>query len=228
MNLMKPLALSSLALLAAVPALAQAGNNSIRAGVYIVSYDAKAADLSGPYTPTGLNIKVDSLTTAYFAYLRNLSPHWTLELTAGVPPTAKTVAVGPATVGSVPFNGQVVATTKWFSTSLLLEYVFFKQSAPVRPFLGVGVNATHFMDNISTPAGNAANGGPTKDSLTNSVGPAATGGLVFNLGHGFEATASYSFARVKSNFTSDTAGIIRTTSIDFRPTTWVVALGYNF
>ena len=228
MNLMKAITLPCLALLAAAPALAQEGNNSIRAGVYIVSYDAKAADLSGPYTPPGLNIKVDSLTTAYFAYLRNLTPHWTVELTAGVPPTAKTVGVGPATVGSVPFNGQVVATTKWLSTSLLLEYVFLKQTAVARPFLGVGVNSTHFMDNISTAAGNAANGGPTKDTLTDSFGPAATAGFVFNLGHNFEATASYSFAQVKSDFSSNTGGIIRTTSINFHPTTWVLAVGYNF
>ena len=228
MNLMKPLALSALSLLAAAPVLAQEGNNSVRVGAYFVSYDAKAADLSGPYTPPGLNIKVDSLVTPYLAYLRNLSPHWTLELTAGVPPTAKTIAVGPATVGSVPFNGQTVATTKWFSTSLLLEYVLFSQKTPLRPFVGVGINATHFMDNISTDAGNAANGGPTKDTLSNSVGPAATAGLLWNLGKGFEMTASYSFARVKSNFSSDTGGIIRTTSIDFHPTTWVVAVGYNF
>jgi len=228
MNLARPFALSTLALLAAAPALAQEGNNSVRVGAYLVSYDAKAADISGPFTPTGLNLKVDSLATPYLAYLRNLTPHWTLELTAGVPPTAKTIGVGPATLGSVPFNGQNVATSKWFSTSLLAEYVFLKQTSWYRPFLGAGVNFTHFFDNTSTASGNAVNGGPTSIHLSNSFGPAATAGLIFNLGRGFEATASYSFARVKSDFSSNTSGIIRTTNIDFKPTTWVLAVGYNF
>ena len=58
---------------------------------------------------------------------------------------------------------------------MLLEYNFLNENSPFRPFLGVGVNYTTFYDRDSTAAGNAASGGPTKISLTSSVGPAVTG-----------------------------------------------------
>ena len=95
------------ALLVATGALAQAGApaNELRLGAYFVHDDVKANDLSGPFTPPGINIRVGDVTTPYIGYIRNLDPHWALDLAAGVPPTVKTYGKGPATVGSVPFNG---------------------------------------------------------------------------------------------------------------------------
>ncbi|MDE2249878.1 MAG: hypothetical protein KGL25_00525, partial [Gammaproteobacteria bacterium] len=112
-----------IAVLAAVPSLAadSVQNNEIRVGAYIVRYDAKADDLTGPYVPPGVNIDVKNVTTPYFAYLRRLSPHLVAQLAAGIPPKTETVGKGPATLGSVPFNGQVVSTAKWFSPSVLVN-----------------------------------------------------------------------------------------------------------
>lgn len=216
----------ALALLAALPAAAQ--DNTVRLGMFLVTYDAKAGDVAGPYTPPGLNLKVDSITTPYLAYLRRFTDHLQAELAVGVPPTTRTVGKGPARVGSVPFDGQELGTSKWLSPSLLGEYVFLDPGSPVRPYVGVGVNFTRFFDNTSTQAGNEANGGPTSIRLTNSWGPAATLGLSFNLGGRWSAIASYSYARIRSDYTSDTSGVVRTTTIDFRPSAWVVAAGYSF
>ena len=47
-------------------------------------------------------------------------PHWVAQLAAGIPPKTETVGKGPPTVGSVPFDGVVVSTAKWFSPSLLV------------------------------------------------------------------------------------------------------------
>lgn len=202
--------------------------NEVRLGAYIVHYATKADDLSGPFTPAGINIRVGSVTTPYLAYLRSLDGNWSVELAGGVPPTTKTYGKGPATVGSVPFDGQLVATAKWFSPSVLLDYKFLDATSPLRPYVGVGVNYTRFYDLISTAAGDATNGGPTRVTLSRSIGPAATLGASYRITREINVLASYNLARVNSNYRSDTAGVVRTTTIHFNPRLWVLAVGYSF
>jgi outer membrane protein len=221
---------SLLALISAAAALADDSvhANEIRVGAYFVMYDAKADDLTGPYVPPGVNVDVKNVTTPYFAYLRRLSPHLVAQLAAGVPPKTETVGKGPATLGSVPFNGQVVSTAKWLSPSFLVNYVFRDESATLRPYLGVGINYTRFYDLRSTPAGDQANGGPTAITLSRSIGPVATAGLRWHIKDRWSAYASYDVARVNTDYVGNTAGVIRKTHIKFNPSTLVVSLGYAF
>ena len=223
-------ALAGAGILATSQVLAASGvpNNEIRVGAYIVMYDAKADDLTGPYVPPGVNIDVKNLTTPYVAYLRRLSPHLVAQLAAGVPPKTETVGKGPATLGSVPFNGQVVSTAKWFSPSILVNYVFRDESEALRPYLGVGVNYTRFYDLKSTDAGNQANGGPTAIKLSSSTGPVFTAGLRWHIKDNWSAYASYDVAKVNSDYVGDTAGVIRKTHIKFNPSTLVLSVGYAF
>ena len=202
--------------------------NEVRAGAYFVHNATKAHDLSGPFTPDGINIRVANTTTAYFAYIRHLDDNWGLELAGGVPPKVKTYGKGPATVGSVPFDGQEVATAKWFSPSVLIDYRFMPPSSPFHPYVGIGFNYTRFYDLKSTPAGDAANGGPTRVRLSSSFGPAATVGASYNFTREWSVLAAYSLARVNSNYRSDTSGVIRTTSVKFNPRALVVAAAYSF
>ena len=202
--------------------------NTIRAGVYLVYYDAKANDISGPYVPSGVNLNVDNVQTMYFAYVRRLSPHFDLELAAGVPPKTNTVGRGPAKLGSVPYAGQVIGTSRWFSPTVLLNYKFLDESSPLRPYVGLGVNFTHFYDNTSTSAGNAANGGPTSIGLSDSFGAAAVVGVSYQLQKHWSLDASYAVTQVKSNMVANTSGVLRTTTIDFRPSAIVLSAGYSF
>ena len=202
--------------------------NEVRAGAYFVHNATKAHDLSGPFTPDGINIRVANTTTAYFAYIRHLDDNWGLEIAGGVPPKVKTYGKGPATVGSVPFNGQEVATAKWFSPSVLLDYRFGNASSTLRPYVGIGFNYTRFYDLDSTAAGDAANGGPTRVRLSRSFGPAGTVGASYQITREINVVAAFSLARVNSNYRSDTAGVIRTTEIHFNPRAFVVAAGYSF
>jgi outer membrane protein len=202
--------------------------NTVRIGYYFVHYSASAADLSGPFTPPGLNLEIDNVNTLYFAYLRRLTAHLSVEVAAGLPPTTRTVGVGPASLGSVAFNGMELGTAKWFSPSALLEYVFMDEHSSLRPFLGAGVNYTHFYERNATAAGIAVDGGPTQTSLSDSFGPAGAAGMLYRITPHVTATASFSLARIKSDLVLDTSGIRRTTTIDFHPTAWVVAVGYSF
>jgi outer membrane protein len=203
-------------------------SNNARIGLYSVFYHVSADDLSGPYVPAGANIDAKNVETLYLAYVRRLTSHFDLELTLGYPPLQKTVGKGPATLGSVPYNGQTIATARWLAPTLLGEYVFLSEDSRFRPYIGLGVNYTDFYDRDSTAQGNAASGGPTKISLTSSVGVAGTVGLAYRIAGNWKAYASYSATQVKTRLEADTAGVIRTTHINFGPQALVVSVGYSF
>ena len=205
-----------------------AGPNDIRAGVYLVHFDAQAGDISGPYVPPGLNLHVNNVATLYLAYVRTVATHFNIELTAGYPPLTKTEGRGPAMLGSVPYNGKIISTARWFSPSLLFEYVFGDANSRLRPYVGVGVNYTMFFSRQSTAAGNAASGGPTSISLPSSVGPAATIGLSYEINDRWHVYGSYSVAQVNTKLTADTAGLLRTSEVHFWPNTVVISAGYSF
>jgi outer membrane protein len=175
-----------------------------------------------------VRFKAENLETLYGAYVRQLPANFQIELAVGYPPLAKIKGQGPATLGSVPYNGQVVSSARWIAPTLLLEYNFLDATAPLRPFIGAGINYTTFYDRDSTAAGNAATGGPTKLSSTASVGPAVTAGLTYRISERWHAHASYSFSQVKTNLTADTDGVLRTTHINFGPQALIVSVGYSF
>jgi len=202
--------------------------NSLRIGFYDVFYHATADDLKGPYVPAGVNLDVKDVKTLYFAYIRRLSPEWDLEIAAGLPPKTETIGKGPATLGSVPYDGQVISTAKWFAPTVLINYNILGEGHKFRPYIGVGFNYTTFYDRRSTAAGDAASGGPTKISLSPSVGPAATAGLSYKPTPKMGIYASYSITRVNSHLTANTSGVIRTSSIKFGPQALVVSVGYAF
>lgn len=202
--------------------------NSARIGMYILSYHSSGSDITGPMTPAGLNTKVDSNQAVYLAFVRTLSKHFELEFALGVPPLNKTRGSGPATVGSVPFDGVEIATARWLSPTLLLNYVFFDETARFRPYIGVGVNHTAFYQRRSTAAGDAVAGGPTRISLSASTGIAGTVGLNYRIKDNWHLYVSYSASHVASDLKSDTAGLIRTSHISFGPRAFVLSTGYSF
>jgi len=200
----------------------------VAVGGYWIFYHVHATDVSGPFTPAGTNLDVKNLHTLYFAYLRRLSPHFTVEFAGGLPPVTKTVGKGPTALGSVPYNGQKIATARWLAPSVLLRYQFFDENSLVRPYIGVGVNYVDFYDRDSTPAGNAGAGGPTKIELPSSIGPAGTVGVAVRLAQNYGFTVSYSAARVRSHLTAITGDVQRSSAISFNPTTLVVAASFSF
>lgn len=202
--------------------------NVVGLGWYFIFYHVEASQLSGPFTPAGLGLDVKDTNTLYAAYFRRLSEHFQLELAAGEPPLTKSVGKGPATLGSVPYNGQVITTTRWFAPSLLLKYNFFPEGSLIRPYIGVGVNFVSFYDRESTAAGNAGAGGPTRIELSNSLGAAATAGFAVHLPHNWGAELSYSESRVHTRLHAITDTVVRTSSIDFNPGAIVIAATYAF
>jgi outer membrane protein len=204
-------------------------SNTVRLGMYAIFYHVKASDIQGPFTPPGVNVDLKDTQTAYFAYIRRLTSYLDLELAFGVPPKTKTIGRGPATVGSVPYNGVEIATSKWLAPSLLIDYKFFSEDAALRPYIGVGVNYTTFYDRKVTYAGQQAIGGPTRLSLTASVGPVGTVGIKYQPHHSpWNVILSYNISQVDSNLKTNTLGEIHTTRVHFGPQALVFAAGYSF
>jgi outer membrane protein len=202
--------------------------NTFRAGSYTVFNHSKAQDLQGPYVPAGVNFDAKDIETLYIGYSRRLSSDFELELALGYPPLSKVEGKGPATVGSVPYNGQTVSSARWISPTLLLEYKFLPESSKWRPYIGAGVNYTQFYDRTVTAQGAAATGGPTQLSLRASVGPAGTVGVAYNVSGHWHMYASYSISRINSDLTLNTAGVQRTSTIKFGPQALVISGGYSF
>src|SRR6202789_1376256 len=227
------LATVSAGLYCAAPALADDSSqnsspNTVRIGLYSVFFHVDADDLSGPFVPPGANLDARNVETLYLAYVRTLSSRFDVELAGGYPPLQKTVGKGPATLGSVPYDGQVIATARWIGPTGLLENKFLSENSMFRPYIGAGLNYTTFYDRNSTAQRNAISGGPTRLSLTSSVGPAGTVGVRYNIAGNWHAIASYSVSKVSTDLSADTAGEIRTTHINFGPQALVVAVGYSF
>jgi outer membrane protein len=202
--------------------------NTVRVGLYDIMYHVHARDLSGPYVPAGVGLDVQDVQTVYLAYVREFFHHLDLELALGVPPLTKTVGRGPATLGSVRYDGEIISTARWFAPSLVANYVFLSPEHALRPYIGVGINYASFYDRDSTASGDAASGGPTRLSLSSSVGPVGTFGLTYRIDRRWSLYASYSFSEVQTNLVANTAGVIRTTHVSFGPDALIVAAGFSF
>jgi outer membrane protein len=202
--------------------------NDVRLGLYSVFYHTSADDITGPYVPADVNLKAENLETLYVGIVHHFPDNFALELALGYPPLSKIKGSGAATVGSVPYNGVVISSARWISPTLLFEYNFLPDTALLRPYIGVGVNYTTFYDRDPTAAGNAASGGPTRISLTSSVGPAVTGGVTYRINDRWHLHASYAWSQVRTRFTGDTDGFERTSHISFAPQALIVSGGYSF
>jgi outer membrane protein len=205
-------------------------SNYVRIGMYAIFFHVTSSNIQGPFIPSGVNLNLDlkNTQTLYLAYIRRLNSFLDLELAFGIPPKTTTVGKGSAMLGSVPYNGQEIATAKWLSPSALLEYKFFSEGSAFRPYVGLGVNYTAFYDRQVTGAGQRAIGGPTRLSLTSSVGPVATVGIKYRPATHWHVAMSYSIGQVDSNLSTDTLGEVHSARVHFGPQALVVAAGYSF
>jgi outer membrane protein len=200
--------------------------NTIKLGVAHLDIRSQADNLSsnGPafLTPQPAGLSVGDATTLLVSYIRKLDDHWDLDLEAGLPPSHDTNGVGTL----APFG--VISKVKQAGPTLFINYNFGAPDSKFRPFVGLGINYTHFYDAESTASGNLASGGPTKLELSDSWGPAAQIGASYKLAQNWSVIGSIAMAKVKSDLTATTGSIRRTTTIDFRPVVYTLAVGYSF
>lgn len=207
---------------------AQAQEQTVYLGGAYIKVDSQSPALKGgaPLPPPGANIDVDDARTIVFGYKRYFTDHWGVDFALGIPPRHKVYGKDFLK----PF-GQV-ASVKQVAPTVFVNYRFGDAGDRLRPFVGVGINYTHFTGGRSTASGEAASGGPTTIKLKDSVGLAAQVGVSYALTKEWSLNASLAMAKVKADQKATTTTregpIVRTTTIDFNPKVFCVTVGYSF
>jgi outer membrane protein len=226
----RPLAIAGiLTACAAAPSMAQ--QNTVKLGISNVQPHSSASDVTGPFTPDGISLEVRDKTTPFVSYTREISAQWEVELGLGIPPKHDIVLKinNAALPGSAQaLSGQVGATIRQVAPTVFANYRFLEKTSRFRPFVGAGINHTHFDKAHSTAVGDALNGGPSSISLKDSFGLALQAGVAWRLDNAWSVSASLATARVKSKITTNTLGIERHADITFKPRVFTVAMGYSF
>lgn len=211
---------------------AWAEQNTVRIGYTSVAPNSSASAISGPLTPANsLSLEVKNQNTLFFSYARSFTDNIDVELALGVPPTHDVAIkiINPSLPASVQaYDGKVGAKVRQVAPTLFVNYKFFSKESQFRPFIGAGINYTKFDKTESTADGNAINGGPTNIALKDSVGLAFQAGLGYQINDNWSIVGSVATARVKTQLTTNTLGVVRTADIKFRPTVLTLSVGYSF
>ena len=186
---------------------------TVKMGGAFIDVSSRTTGLVGIGVPSGSDIQVGDASTLTFGYEHKLSPTLSIELAAGIPPKHDTTATGP-----ISFLHKV-SSVKQFAPTLFLNYAFGSEGAALRPFVGIGVNYTKFVD-IKSELGQ-------KIELSDSVGLAVQAGVNYAIDKQWGLYAAFAMADVKSDMVA-TANTVQTTRIDFRPKVFSAGLSYKF
>lgn len=189
-----------LALCAAFPLQAQ----QAKEGPFLVRVRALYMSVDNGNNPD-IDLKADSkwfpeIDISYF-----FTPHIAAELVLTYP-QRHDLTLGGADIGSV----------KHLPPTLMLQY-HFAPEATFRPYVGIGLNYTHFWDNdIDVP-------GVTIDS--SSVGLAFQVGADYKLGNGWFLNADIKYVDIDADVK---AGGTKLTTLEVDPWLYSVGIGYRF
>lgn len=221
-------AAAALSLLAFGAQATEQGTSTVYLGGAYIDVHSSAPPLSDPtgkVPPPGAQVRVGDSSTVGFGYTYRFLPQWSVEAALGIPPTHKTYGQGFLT----PFGE--LSSVKEESPSVFFNY-HLGSYGNFEPFVGLGLNFTHFSDAHSTASGNAASGGPTRIELSNSWGLATHVGGTYAIDKHWSIVGTVAYADVKSDMTATTttsAGdLVRTTRIKFNPVVYTLSIGYNF
>ena len=200
MNSRSVASLCAVGLLAAgMPAAAEDGRWVGRIGVTQVS----------PKSDNHSVVEVDDGTTLTFNVSYFLSPNWAIELLAAMPFEHDIDLVG----------GGRVAETKHLPPTLSAQY-HFNPDGKVRPYAGVGINATLFFEEDTT--------GDLEGldlELDDSYGAAAQLGVDFDIGDNMFLNAEVRYMDIE---TSATLGTTDLGDVEIDPWTFGVNFGLRF
>jgi outer membrane protein len=194
---------------------AQAQDWSVKTGLIYYQTHSETTGIKGIGIPPGADAETGNATTLLFTLERNLTPNVTVELVLGIPPTIEAKATG-----SVAFLGDNVLSAKNVAPTLLFNYVFGEPGATWRPYLGAGINYTHFTDiKTSLPVQSV--------EMSDSWGLALQAGINYAIDKRWGMFASIARVDVKSDLVG-VGSTVLTTTIDFKPITYTVGVSYRF
>jgi len=190
----------------------QAGDWLVRIGLSNVNPNASSSNPRGGL-PAGSDVSIDSSTRPSFTVGYMLTDNLDVELLAAWP--FKHDITGD---GALAGAGKI-GDTKQLPPTLSVDWHFMPGSR-VRPYVGVGVNYTHFFSENAT--------GPlagTTLSLDSSWGPAAQAGFDVDVGANWSFNASVRYIQIK---TTATYGNGYKLDVDVNPWVYTVGIGTSF
>ncbi|MBJ9985308.1 OmpW family protein [Acinetobacter sp. S40] len=199
-----------------------------------------------PVNDPHAGFEIDDADTGAVLFDYYVNDNVSLELVAGVPPKMEILGKGSILGGAVDLSkvgkvGEVDA----YTPVLLGKYQFGTVNSKFRPFVGAGIMYAHFdgfeLESTVNPALNAAVGGgqlglsATNVSIDDAIAPVATIGADYNFNKDWFATASVTYAHLKTKATLDinsstlNSTLIKgETDIEINPIVTFVGLGYRF
>lgn len=211
----------------ALTSLAALGQqNTVRVSVEQINVHSDSQNLrsNGPafLTPQPAAIAIGDTTILQLVYTRKIDPHWDLDVQAGIPPRLDVKGLGTL----APFG--VIAHIRQAGPTIFATYHFGAPENRFRPFAGVGLNYSRFYDAQATDSGRLVAGGPTRISLSDSFGPAAKIGASYRLVDRWSLVGTIGTARLKTDVSSTTGSIERTTSVVLRPVGFSIGVAASF
>lgn len=182
----------------------------------VTRYDTHSSTdgIFGAGVPAGADTRIGDANTLVFAYQRALGPNLSVEFVVGVPPRISADATG-----SIAALGHDILSAQAVTPTLLLNYHFGDADSRLRPYVGVGVNQTHFIKLRSRLGGVAR--------LSDTTGLALQVGVHYTISRHWGAFASIVRVDSKTRLTVDGVQTLRST-IDLRPHVYAAGMTYTF
>lgn len=150
-------------------------------------------------------VTVDSQTGPTFNIGYYLTPNWAIDLLGGL-----------AFKHQINVNGERAGSTKHLPPILSLQY-HFRPEATIRPFVGVGINYTRFLDEKLDSG--------AKLSLGSSWGPAVQAGVDIALDAHWTVGGDIRYARIDTRTKINGANV---GTVEINPTVYSLNVGYRF
>lgn len=193
------------------PAIAvEQGDWLVRFGVGHVAPNDSSGDFSGA---PGVGAAVGSSTRPTLNMTYMLTDHWGVDVLAAWPFEHSISAKGA-------LNGKV-GTTKQLPPTIGLQYHFMPKNS-VRPYVGVGVNYTHFWDEDLNATGKAVLGSL---ELEDSVGIAGQLGVDMDLNKDWFVNADLRYMDLNTKGKTSNVGTVK---VEIDPWVFIVGIGTRF
>ena len=232
---------------------------TVKFGGGYVDPHATSSDLQGtapglpaPYNtvPAGARLEVQPKSTVLFSVARSFGDHWEAEMLLGVPPkhdvkllvsdsikalrsSANPYVAGLATKLTA-YDGNVMSTVETIAPTFFLNYKFLEATSNWRPYIGAGLNYTHFKAKATARGVEFYNGNSVDIELSDSYGLALQAGVSYKFDQNWSLNAGLSSTMIKNDLTitsrnaSGTTTSRQTAKYDFQPTVLSLMVGYSF
>ncbi|MCX7545680.1 OmpW/AlkL family protein [Marinicella gelatinilytica] len=185
--------------------------------------DSSAIRVDGVAVP-GTGVTVDDNYSLDISIGYMMTDNWAIELLADLSSKHTVSANGLGALG-VP-DGTDVVDTNVLPPTVFLQYQF-RPTAKVRPYMGVGINYTHFFNDDLSAAAQQVLGADNLD-LDNSFGWGAQFGIDWELSNNWSFNVDVKYIDIDTEATFDTALGKASVDVDINPTVIGIGFGKTF